>query len=129
MYIMNSASVSEVMGTILILCLKIDFLQIIVFSTTAEGAVTIAIGTTETTGLDREIDAIFGFLSNSETLVLLDSSSIDRESVSQIRFTVIATDSASQNTTADVTVVITDANDEIPVITNDGYKFSPQTKM
>lgn len=85
-----------------------------------DGSVTVAIGTTETVGLDRDIDEIFGFLSNSETIILLDSNSIDRETHSQIRFTVVATDSASQTTTADVTVVINDANDNTPVITNDG---------
>ena len=80
----------------------------------------VAIGTTETLDLEQEIDEIFGFLSNSETLILLDTSSIDRETHSEIRFTVIATDSASQTTTADVTVVIGDANDNAPSITNDG---------
>ena len=85
-----------------------------------DGSVTVAIGTTETSGLDRDIDEIFGFLSNSETIILLDPNSIDRETHSQIRFTVVATDSASQTTTADVTVVINDANDNTPVITNDG---------
>ena len=80
----------------------------------------VAIGTTETSNLGQEIDEIFGFLSNSETLILLDTSSIDRETHSEIRFTVIATDSASQTTTANVTVVIGDANDNTPSITNDG---------
>ena len=80
----------------------------------------VAIGTTETSNLEQEIDEIFGFLSNSETLILLDTSSIDRETHSEIRFTVIATDSASQTTTANVTVVIGDANDNTPSITNDG---------
>ena len=81
---------------------------------------TVTIGTTETSDLDREIDEIFGFLSNSETLVLLDSSSIDRETHSEIRFTIVATDTLSQTATADVTVVINDANDETPTITNGG---------
>ena len=85
-----------------------------------EGTVSVAIGTTETSNLEQEIDEIFGFLSNSETLILLDTSSIDRETHSEIRFTVIATDSASQTTTANVTVVIGDANDNTPSITNDG---------
>ena len=80
----------------------------------------VAIGTTETSNLEQEIDEIFGFLSNSETLILLDTSSIDRETHSEIRFTVIATDSTSQTTTANVTVVIGDANDNTPSITNDG---------
>ena len=80
----------------------------------------VAIGTTETSNLEQEIDEIFGFLSNSETLILLDTSSIDRETHSEIRFTVIATASASQTTTANVTVVIGDANDNTPSITNDG---------
>ena len=81
---------------------------------------TVTIGTAETTGLERDIDTIFGFLSNSDTLVLLDSSSIDRESIPEITFSVVATDDIGQNATAEVTVVINDANDEIPTITNTG---------
>ena len=81
---------------------------------------TVAIGTTETLNLEQEIDEIFGFLSNSETLILLDTNSIDRETHSEIRFTVIATDSNLQTATAEVTVVIGDANDNTPTITNDG---------
>ena len=81
---------------------------------------TVTIGTSLTADLEREVDTIFGFLSNSDTLVLLDSSSIDRESLSEIRFTVVAMDNANQNATAEVTVVINDANDETPVITNAG---------
>ena len=89
-------------------------------SASVEGAVTVAIGTAYTEGLQREIDTIFGFLSNSDTLILLDSSSIDREIIDEIEFSVIATDSISQTATADVTVVINDANDEAPNITNAG---------
>ena len=81
---------------------------------------TYTIGTSETEGLERDIDTIFGFLINSNTLILLDSSSIDRETLSEITFSVVATDESSQNATADVTVVINDANDETPNITNAG---------
>ena len=81
---------------------------------------TVTIGTAYTTDLEREIDTIFGFLSNSDTLILLDSSSIDRETIDEIEFSVVATDSTSQTATADVTVVINDANDETPNITNAG---------
>ena len=42
------------------------------FPLCAEGAVTVTIGTANTEGLEREIDTIFGFLSNSDTLVLLE---------------------------------------------------------
>lgn len=85
-----------------------------------EGSVTYSIGTAKTAGLGRDIDTIFGFLINSNTLILLDSSSIDHETFPEIVFTVIATDESSQNATVDVTVVINDANDETPNITNDG---------
>ena len=78
------------------------------------------IGSSETPDLDREIDTIFGFLSNSDTLFLRDASSIDRERFTEIRFSVVATDTAGQTDTADVTVVINDANDETPNITNAG---------
>lgn len=81
---------------------------------------TYSIGTAETAGLERDIDTIFGFLINSNTLILLDSDAIDRETLSEIRFSVVATDESSQNDTADVTVVINDANDETPNITNAG---------
>ena len=81
---------------------------------------TVTIGTAYTAGLEREIDTIFGFLSNSDTLVLLDSSSIDRETIDEIEFSVVATDTIFQTATADVTVVINDANDESPNITNAG---------
>ena len=85
----------------------------------AEGSVTVTIGTAYT-DVERDIDTIFGFLSNTDTLVLLDTSVIDREQANEIRFSVEATDSLSQTTTANVTVVITDANDETPNITNAG---------
>ena len=81
---------------------------------------TVEIGTSYTSGLEKAIDVIFGFLSNSDTLVLLDTSAIDRETIDEIRFSVIATDSISQTAEANVTVVITDANDETPNITNAG---------
>ena len=86
----------------------------------ADGTVTVAIGTVYTAGLDRDIDAIFGFLSNSDMLILLDSRSIDREKNDKIEFSVIATDSASQTAEVNVTVFIEDANDETPNITNSG---------
>lgn len=81
---------------------------------------TVTIGIVYTPGLDRDIDTIFGFLSNSDMLILLDSQSIDREKNEKIEFSVIATDSDSQTTEANVTVFIDDANDETPNITNAG---------
>lgn len=81
---------------------------------------TVTIGTVYTSGLDRDINTIFGFLSQSDMLILLDSQSIDREKNDRIDFSVIATDSASQTSEANVTVFINDANDETPNITNSG---------
>ena len=100
--------------------IPLSIIAIYVTALPAEGAVTVTIGTAYTAGLEREIDTIFGFLSNSDTLVLLDSSSIDRETIDEIEFSVVATDTIFQTATADVTVVINDANDESPNITNAG---------
>ena len=68
----------------------------------------------------HEIANIFNFLTNSPTLIVVDSTVLDREVISSYNFTVIATDRADQNSTAVVTVDIQDSNDEQPVITNDG---------
>lgn len=81
---------------------------------------TVTIGTSYTAGLERDISTIFGFLSNTDTLILLDAESIDRETHDKIRFSVVATDSLSQTDEANVTVFINDANDERPNITNAG---------
>ncbi len=69
---------------------------------------------------DPTINDIFGFPSQTDDLTLLDSSPLDRESVAQYRFTVVASDSENLASTATVTVTITDANDEPPTITNPG---------
>lgn len=81
---------------------------------------TVTIGTAYTPGLDRDIRTIFGFLSNSDMLILLDSQSIDREKNDRIEFSVVATDSTMQTAEANITVFIEDANDETPNITNAG---------
>lgn len=70
---------------------------------------------------DLTIQNIFGFASNDDDLVLLDSSPLNRESISEYVFTVIAMDSSGLESTATVTVTILDANDESPFITNPGY--------
>ena len=80
----------------------------------------VAIGVTYSDLMGTDITTIFGFLSNSDVLVLLDSSLVDRESTNEIRFSVVATDSLMQNATANVTITVTDANDETPNVTNGG---------
>ena len=82
----------------------------------------LAIGTALTTSGQRDIGNIFGFRTNSLTLIVLDFSVLDRELIPTYSFTVVATDAATgtQTSTANVTVNLLDVNDETPVITNDG---------
>lgn len=65
----------------------------------------------------RDIGDIFGFLSNSDILVVLDSGVLDRETSPAYIFTVVAEDSIGQQSTATVTVILTDINDVTPEIT------------
>ncbi len=74
--------------------------------------------TSETGG--RDIAAIFNFRSNSHELIVLDGSMLDRETISQYNFTVIARDATSLTSNATVTINLLDENDNAPVITNDG---------
>ena len=69
---------------------------------------------------DRTIDKIFSFRSNSDNLFVLESDVLDRETIDSYMFRVVATDSASQTSTATVTVQLLDYNDVTPVITNAG---------
>lgn len=64
----------------------------------------------------RHISNIFG--TSTDSLVVLDSSVLDRERIERYMFTVEATDTLSETSTATVTILITDINDETPVITN-----------
>ena len=64
----------------------------------------------------RHISNIFGI--RTDSLIVLDSSVLDREVINRYVFTVEATDTLSETSTATVTILITDINDEIPVITN-----------
>lgn len=68
----------------------------------------------------RSIDDIFGFRSFSDMLIVLDSSDLDRERITEYNFTVIATDTEGGSATATVTVTITDFNDNAPIIINRG---------
>ena len=89
---------------------------------TDEDAVTVEIGEAlSDTGARSSIGDIFGFRSNTDILVILDTEGVlDREEIEDYRFTVIAEDVGGLTSTATVTVVITDVNDETPVITNSG---------
>ena len=81
------------------------------------GSFTVQVATplTATPG-SRPISTIFG--TTTDSLVVLDSSVLDREGIDRYVFTVEATDTQSETSTATVTILITDINDEIPVITN-----------
>lgn len=68
----------------------------------------------------RSIDDIFGFRSLSDTLIVIDSSDLDRETLTEYNFTVIARDAEQGSATATVTVTITDFNDNAPDILNGG---------
>ena len=68
----------------------------------------------------RSIENIFGFRSFDDTLIVLDSSTLDRETLTGYNFTVIARDLEGGSATANVTITILDYNDNAPVIFSDG---------
>ena len=68
----------------------------------------------------RPIDDIFGFRSLDDTLIVLDATALDRETIAAYTFTVVATDSEGASATATVTVTVTDFNDNPPEIHNGG---------
>ena len=84
------------------------------------GEFTVAIGNAITDPGPRDIDKLFGFRSNTDTLIVLESDVFDREAIDEYVFTVVATDSGAESSTANVTVRLTDFNDEAPNITNAG---------
>lgn len=84
------------------------------------GAPSIVIGQNQTATGRRPIDDIFGFRSLDDTLIVLDSTALDRETIAEYIFTVIGTDSEGLSATATVTVTITDFNDNAPEIHNKG---------
>ena len=51
---------------------------------------------------------------------MLESDVLDREAIERYIFNVVATDALSQSSTAIVTIILTDVNDQTPVITNAG---------
>lgn len=81
------------------------------------GSFTVQVGTQliPTPG-SRLISNIFGI--RTDSLIVLDSSVLDREDINHYVFTVEATDTLLETSTATVTILITDINDETPVITN-----------
>jgi len=82
-------------------------------------AVTLQIGMATSNTGTREIGNIFNFRTNSVELDVLDGTALDRETIDQYNFTVIATDATDLTSTATVTINILDVNDNTPVITND----------
>ena len=78
------------------------------------------LGTALTSTGGRPLNTIFNFLSNTDVLVLQDSDVLNRESIDEYQFTVVAEDTEGLISSATITVVITDVNDEIPFIENAG---------
>ena len=68
--------------------------------------------------LPQDIDTIFNFKDNTDQLVVVDNSKLDRETLSSYRFEVVATDTQAGDNTATVTVTLTDVNDNPPMITS-----------
>lgn len=81
---------------------------------------TLLIGSATSNTGGRDITNIFNFRSNVHDLIVLDGGALDRESIDQYNFTVIATDATAMTSTAMVTINILDENDNVPVILNDG---------
>ena len=81
--------------------------------------VTLQIGMATSNTGTRDIGNIFNFRSNSRDLVVLDGTALDRETIDQYNFTIVATDATDLTSTATVTINILDVNDNTPVITND----------
>lgn len=68
--------------------------------------------------LEQPIHSVFNFLPDTNNIIVVDSSALDRETVVVYRFEVIATNSGGLSDTATVMITITDFNDEAPQITN-----------
>ena len=82
------------------------------------GDFTVVVGTAITDPGALSIDDIFGFRTNTDSLIVLDASVLDREFIDEYIFTVQATDILGNSNTASVTITISDFNDEAPIITN-----------
>ena len=82
------------------------------------GDFTVVVGTAITDPGVLSIDDIFGFRTNTDSLIVLDASVLDREFIDEYIFTVQATDILGNSNTASVTITISDFNDEAPIITN-----------
>ena len=67
------------------------------------------------------LQTIFGFLSQTDDLVVLDKGFLDRETTPQYRFSVVAVDEHGATSSANITVAVKDINDQTPFITNAGY--------
>ncbi|XP_019851361.1 PREDICTED: protocadherin-16-like, partial [Amphimedon queenslandica] len=64
------------------------------------------------------LSSIFGFQPNTNRIVVLNSAALDRETKDTYTFMINATDSEGLQSSANVTVTLTDVNDQIPVINN-----------
>ena len=64
------------------------------------------------------LSSIFGFQPNTNRIVVLNSAALDRETKDMYTFMINATDSEGLQSSANVTVTLTDVNDQVPVINN-----------
>ena len=99
---------------------KINHVSPSVYALLCIGAPSLEIGQNLTTSGLRPIDGIFGFRSLDDTLVVIDSTALDRETIAEYVFTVVAMDTEGASAAATVTVTILDYNDNAPEIHNKG---------
>ena len=64
------------------------------------------------------LPTIFNFQPNTNRILVYDSDILDRETQDTYTFTINATDSEGLSSSANVTVTLTDVNDQIPIINN-----------
>ena len=60
---------------------------------------------------------IFNFENGNSTLVVEDSSALDREHLDSYKFEVIARDNCNNTANTTVVIALTDVNDNVPIIT------------
>lgn len=77
---------------------------------------TVAVGRALKPTGSRIVNDIFGFRSNTDILIVLDNSALNREDVPEYQFEVIAMDTLHQSSNATVTIKVTDINDNAPAI-------------
>lgn len=64
------------------------------------------------------LPTIFNFQPNTNRILVYNSDILDRETRDTYTFTINATDNEGLSSSANVTVTLTDVNDQIPIINN-----------